>query len=479
MNIFNERLQRMKFSYLMAVTQRDTAPAALFTLPLPGQPAAPAGLTPGFMPGPQRPGNASWPARPFSVPGQPTTPHAPPRVLHVRAHLLRAPVTTGQPDWEPTAGPAFTPATFPISRAVAPQQVESWAALDAYQPDASDPVFEAATFDPGTLAQPTFAADPSVPTAGAPTDPLDPFGDLAEALAAGLTTAPPEQPQRSPLWTPDAPIAPTPVSPEPEPVAAPPRMPSFTEAMALNGRLGAPTPTERAVPPSAVLPTLPEQGTAVAARAAVPQVAPPASSPVQPFQPQSPQQPRVTLEERLRAATAATEAPPTLAAAVQTQPTIRPEPKPQPSAASRSAAEPITEPVTAPPQSRPAPDDQESPVRASTPVAEVAPVEAASRPEPVPAPSNPTVIPEEPTGAMVEPSSEIVQSADDVEVTPHAPPEARAAEPATPTTELETSSAAAPEEDAAQQARQAEEEQKKRQELEDLMRRMNNGWPDP
>lgn len=470
----------MKFSYLMAVTQRDTAPAALFTLPLLGQPAAPAGLTPGMMPSPQRPGNASGPARPFSVPVQPTAQHAAPRVLHVRAHLLRAPATPSQPEWEPAA-PAFPSAALPTPRPVDRQQPESWPAVDASQPAALDPGFEAPTFDPDTLAQPTFMENPSGPTAGGPTDPLDPFGDLTEALAAGLTTAPPEHPQPSPQWTPDAPMAPTPVTPEPELAPAPPRMPSFTEAMALNGRLGASGPADRTVPAPGVPPTLSEQATA-ATRATDPQAVPPTSNPVAPFQPQSPQQPRVTLEERLRAATAATGAAPVLAPAVQAQPTIRPEPVPQSIAPARHATEPVADTVTALTQPVSVPENQGTPEQASTPIPEIAPVRAASSPESVPTPSGPTVIPEkaEPAGIIIDPSSEAAEVGEIVEVAPPTAPESKTASPVTPPTEADTSNTAAPappEEDAVQQARQAEEEQKKRQELEDLMRRMNNGVP--
>ncbi len=480
MNIFNERLQRMKFSYLMAVTQRDTAPAALFTLPLLGQPAAPAGLTPGMMPSPQRPGNASGPARPFSVPVQPTAPHAAPRVLHVRAHLLRAPATPSQPEWEPAA-PAFPSAAFPTPRPVDRQQPESWPAVDASQPAALDPGFEAPTFDPDTLAQPTFMENPSGPTAGGPTDPLDPFGDLAEALAAGLTTAPPEYPQPSPQWTPDAPMAPTPVAPEPELAPAPPRMPSFTEAMALNGRLGTSAPADRTVPAPGVPPTLSEQATA-ATHASGPQAVPPTSNSAAPFQPQSPQQPRVTLEERLRAATAATGAAPVLAPAVQAQPTIRPEPLPQSIAPARNATEPVAETVTALAQPVSLPENQGSPEQASTPIPESAPVRAASSPESVSTPSGPMASPEkaDSAGTMAEPSSEVAEAGEIVEVAPPTAPESKTASPVTPPTEADTSSnvaPATPEEDAVQQARQAEEEQKKRQELEDLMRRMNNGVP--
>lgn len=470
----------MKFSYLMAVTQRDTAPAALFTLPLPGQPAAPAGLTPGMMPGPQRPGNASGPARPFSVPVQLTTPHAAPRVLHVRAHLLRAPATPSQPEWEPAA-PAFPSAAFSTPRPVDRQQPEFWPAVDASQPAALNPGFEAPPFDPDTLAQPTFTEDPSGPTAGGPTDPLDPFGDLAEALAAGLTTAPPEYPQPSPQWTPDAPMAPTPVAPEPELAPAPPRMPSFTEAMALNGRLGASAPADRTVPAPGVPPTLSEQATA-ATRASGPQAVPPTSNPAAPVQPQSPQQPRVTLEERLRAATAATGAAPALAPAVQAKPTIRPEPLPQSIAPARHATEPVADTVTALTQPVSVPENQETPEQASTPILESAPVRAASSLESVPTPSGPTVSTEkaEPAGTMVEPSSEVTEPAANVEVAPPTAPESAVAAPPAPSTEADTRNTAAPaspEEDAVQQARQAEEEQKKRQELEDLMRRMNNGIP--
>lgn len=480
MNIFNERLQRMKFSYLMAVTQRDTAPAALFTLPLPGPPAAPAGLTPGMMPSPQRPGNASGPARPFSVPVQPTAPHAAPRVLHVRAHLLRAPATPSQPEWEPAA-PAFPSAAFPTPRPVDRQQPEFWPAVDASQPAALDPGFEAPPFDPDTLAQPTFTEDPSAPTAGGPTDPLDPFGDLAEALAAGLTTAPPEYPQPLPQWTPDAPMAPTPVTPEPELAPAPPRMPSFTEAMALNGRLGASGPADRTVPAPGVPPTLSDQAPA-ATYATDPQAVPPTSNSAAPFQPQSPQQPRVTLEERLRAATAATGAAPALAPAVQAQPTIRPEPLPQSLAPARNATEPVAETVTALTQPVSVPENQGTSEQASTPIPESAPVRAASSPESVPTPSAPMVIPEkaESAGTMAEPSSEVAEAEEIVEVAPPTAPESKTASPVTPPAEADTSSnvaPATPEEDAVQQARQAEEVQKKRQELEDLMRRMNNGVP--
>lgn len=482
MNIFNERLQRMRFSYLMAVTQRDTAPAALFTLPLPGQPAAPAGLTPGMMPSPQRPGNASGPARPFSVPVQPTAPHAAPRVLHVRAHLLRAPATPSQPEWEPTA-PAFPSAAFPTPRPVDRQQPEFWPAVDASQPAALDPGFEATPFDPDTLAQPTFTEDPSGPTVGGPTDPLDPFGDLAEALAAGLTTAPPEYPQPSPQWTPDAPMAPAPAAPDPELAPAPPRMPSFTEAMALNGRLGASGPTDRTVPAPGVPPTLSEQATAATrASGSGPQAVPPTSNSAAPFQPQSPQQPRVTLEERLRAATAATGAAPVLAPAVQAQPTIRPEPVPQSIAPARHATEPVADTVTALTQPVSVPENQGTPEQASTPIPEIAPVRAASSPESVPTPSGPTVIPEkaEPAGIIIDPSSEVAEAEGIVEVAPPTAPESKTASPVTPPAEADTSrnvAPATPEEDAVQQARQAEEEQKKRQELEDLMRRMNNGVP--
>lgn len=470
----------MKFSYLMAVTQRDTAPAALFTLPLPGPPAAPAGLTPGMMPSPQRPGNASGPARPFSVPVQPTAPHAAPRVLHVRAHLLRAPATPSQPEWEPAA-PAFPSAAFPTPRPVDRQQPEFWPAVDASQPAALDPGFEAPPFDPDTLAPPTFTEDPSGPTAGGPTDPLDPFGDLAEALAAGLTTAPPEYPQPSPQWTPDAPMAPAPAAPEPELAPAPPRMPSFTEAMALNGRLGASAPADRTAPAPGVPTTLSEQATA-ATRASGPQTVPPTSNSTAPFQPQSPQQPRVTLEERLRAATAATGAAPALVPAVQAQPTIRPEPLPQSIAPARNATEPVAETVTALTQPVSVPENQGSPEQASTPIPEIAPVRAASSPESVPTPSGPMVIPEkaESAGTMAEPSSEVAEAEEIVEVAPPTAPESKTASPVTPPAEADTSSnvaPATPEEDAVQQARQAEEEQKKRQELEDLMRRMNNGVP--
>ena len=244
MNVFDERLRRAKYSYFMAVSQRvdGFGPASFgFSLYAGGPYAAAPTLQ-----------------RQVQTPAATPAPSAQPHIRRVRATLLHRPEEASPPYVdEPVAWEA--PAQATSAQANAPQ-----AAPPLWTPAPPTPVA------PAPVAPPTPA--PIAPMQ----DMADPYGDLAQALAEGLSPTPPHNMPVSPLLPRAADTAQS--AEAEEPVARAGRPASFAETMAINEERQrartAPEPTPAAPAPNLPAPTL------VAPEAE--QVAPPQTAPAAP-----------------------------------------------------------------------------------------------------------------------------------------------------------------------------------------------------
>lgn len=333
MNFTDERLARLKHATRMAVTRQDAAPAwgpalpgaplapprpilPAPALPMPGQPGATAATLPGrvrrvparliALPAAALP-TPVWsdPTWPGAAPAEATGPQqtGPEQIWpeqswpgQTRAEQTRAEqagLTPGAPtspaQIAPAAarpGPAPVDATVPISVQSGVQPSQSGSAPGAPRP--------APPSAPGV--QPTGQApaawDPTG-TDGFTPAPVDPYGDHAALLAAGLSETPP--PGLPPLGadqslraTPGLSAAASPAVPR-DLEARPLRAASFMEALALNteaSSVDAPQPAPPAAPvpplPEAVADAQPAPVQPIAARTNPAQTAPVAGMPSQP-----------------------------------------------------------------------------------------------------------------------------------------------------------------------------------------------------
>ncbi|GGN41205.1 eCIS core domain-containing protein [Deinococcus daejeonensis] len=300
MNFTDERLARLKHATRMAVTRKDAAPAwgpALPGAPLtPPRPILPAPALP-------MPGQPGAPATTLPVPG---------RIRRVPARLIALPAAAlPTPGWSDPTWPGAAP-----TEATGPEQIwpeQSWpgqtraekagltpgapthpapqVAPAAAQPDPA-PVDATTPVSVQPTGQAPAAWDPSG-TAGFTPAPVDPYGDHAALLAAGLSeTLPPglhplgaDQPLRA---TPGLSAAASPAVPR-DLEARPLRAASFMEALALNAEASSvdapqPAPPAAPVPPlqEAVADAQPAPVQPVAAQTSPARTAPVAGMPSQP-----------------------------------------------------------------------------------------------------------------------------------------------------------------------------------------------------
>ncbi|WP_418514606.1 eCIS core domain-containing protein [Deinococcus sp. RM] len=268
MNFTDERLARLKHATRMAVTRQDAAPAwgpALPGAPLtPPRPILPAPALP--MPGPP-----SAPATTLPVPG---------RIRRVPARLIALPAAAlPTPGWYDPTWPGAAPAEATGPEQTGPEQIwpgqtrAEQAGLTPGAPTHLAPQVAPAAVQPGPAPLDATAPVSVQPTGQAPAAwdptgmagftpaPVDPYGDHAALLAAGLSETPPpglpplgaDQPLRA---MPGLSAATSPAVPR-DLEARPLRAASFMEALALNAEassVDAPQPA----PPAAPVPPLPE-----------------------------------------------------------------------------------------------------------------------------------------------------------------------------------------------------------------------------